>query len=104
CRDCPSSHYRIAPKGVAFRARTACAKTFSAVIETKNALWSQLSKPNWTRGRVGQKWYRSSRMGSAGVRFYRNWDRDCKSAAWESQAADFEIAKTTSADKSARFQ
>ena len=58
----------------------------------KTLLWSDLPKPNWTRGRAGQKRCCSSGVGSAWVRFYRDRDRDGKGAAWKSQAAHFSIA------------
>ncbi len=91
-------------KRVAFRSRVARSQILSATVETKNTLWSQLPKPNWTRGWAGQERCCSSRVGSARIRFYRDRDRDRKSAAWKPQAAHFSTARATSADQSAWFQ
>ena len=73
-------------------------------LETDQLIWPDLPKPDWTCGRAGQKRRCSFRVGSARIRFYRDWDSDCKSAAWKSQAAHLSIAWATSVDQSAWFQ
>ena len=90
-----ASHFDIALRAL---------KSFQPTVETENSLWSQLPKPYWTCGWAGQKRCCSSCVGGARVRFYRDWDRDGKGAAWKPQAAHFSIARATSADQSAWFQ